>query len=145
MRILVSACLLGVACRYDGNAVESEAVLRLAKTHTLVPFCPEVYGGLPTPREPAELRNGRVVTCSGADVTAAYQRGAREALRLARLLDCDCAVLQDRSPSCGHGLVHDGSFSGALTQGDGVAARLLAENGIRVVPACRAAELWERP
>ena len=103
MRILVSACLLGLACRYDGCANKNEAVIALGAIHTLIPFCPEIYGGLPTPREPAEIRNGRVVTVSGRDVTASFEKGASEAIRLARLLDCRCAVLQDRSPSCGCG------------------------------------------
>jgi uncharacterized protein YbbK (DUF523 family) len=141
MKILVSACLLGVACRYDGNAAPNEAVVRLMQDHALTPFCPEIYGGLPTPREPAEIRDGRAYTRSGADVTDAFQKGAREALRLAKLLGCDCAVLQDRSPSCGCGFIYDGRFTGALTEGDGVTAKLLKINGIRVVPASRASEL----
>ena len=138
MRILVSACLLGLACRYDGCANKNEAVIALGAVHTLIPFCPEIYGGLPTPREPAEIRNGRVVTVSGRDVTAFFKKGASEAIRLARLLDCRCAVLQDRSPSCGCGIIHDGTFSGGMKEGDGVTAALLAEQGIRIVPASQA-------
>ncbi|MCE5344070.1 MAG: DUF523 domain-containing protein [Eubacteriales bacterium] len=141
MKVLVSACLLGMACRYDGNAHTDETVVRLAKMHTLIPVCPEIYGGLPTPREPAELRDGRVYTRSGADVTAAYEKGAREALLIARTLHCVCAVLQDRSPSCGCGVVYDGTFSDVLTPGDGVTAKLLSNNGIHTLPASRAGEL----
>jgi uncharacterized protein YbbK (DUF523 family) len=141
MKILVSACLLGVPCRYDGHSVENEAVMALAKTHTLVPFCPEIYGGLATPREPAEIRDGHVVTKSGADVTACYEKGAAQALCMVQLLACDCAVVQDRSPSCGYGTIHDGSFTGALTEGDGVTVALLRKNGLRVLPASRVDEL----
>jgi uncharacterized protein YbbK (DUF523 family) len=140
MKILVSACLMGFACRYDGSASENGAVAALMNAHTLIPFCPEIYGGLPTPREPAEIRAGRVFTRSGADVTPAYEKGAAEALRLCKLLGCGCAILQDRSPSCGYGLIHDGGFTGALTEGDGLAAKLLKENGFRVIPAGRASE-----
>jgi uncharacterized protein YbbK (DUF523 family) len=141
VKVLVSACLLGLACRYDGGAATDETVTELTGEHTLVPFCPEIYGGLPTPREPAEIRGGRVVTRSGADVTEAYEKGAREALRVARTLGCECALLQDRSPSCGCGIIHDGSFTGALVPGDGVTAKLLGANGVRVLPASRAGEL----
>lgn len=141
MRILVSACLLGIACRYDGSAVTNEAVLRLADRHTVIPFCPEVHGGLATPREPAEISGGRVVTRSGADVTRNYQKGAEETLRLMKLLRCDCAVLQDRSPSCGSGVVHDGTFCGALVEGDGLTAHALKAEGFQVIPASRAEEL----
>lgn len=141
MKILVSACLLGVACRYDGKSKENPEVLALAARHALIPYCPEVYGGLATPREPSELRDGRVVTSSGGDVTAQFAKGAQEGLRLARALGCTCALLQDRSPSCGVGVIHDGTFSGGLTEGDGLTARLLRDNGLRVLPASRAAEL----
>ena len=133
MNVLVSACLLGMSCRYDGASRADPRVTALLKTHTLIPFCPEVMGGLPTPRAPAERRGGRIVTKSGDDVTAQYERGAREALRLARLYGCTLAILKERSPSCGHGVIHDGSFSGALTSGDGVTAALLLANGIDVI------------
>jgi uncharacterized protein YbbK (DUF523 family) len=142
MIALVSACLLGMACRYDGAALPNDAVFRLCQTHTLVPFCPEIYGGLPTPRKPAELRGGRVYTRSGKDVTAAFEKGALEALRLARTLMCTHAILQDRSPSCGCGAVYDGTFTGVLIPGDGMTAKLLSENGVRILPASRAQE-WE--
>ena len=137
MKILVSACLLGLPCRYDGRSLPNETVLALGKHHTLVPFCPEIYGGLATPREPAEIRGERVVTRAGSDVTDAYRAGANEALRTAQLLGCTCAVLQDRSPSCGSGMIYDGAFTGTLTTGDGLTARLLRQNGIRVLCASR--------
>ncbi len=132
MRLLVSACLLGCACRYDGGAKQCETVLRLREKHELIPICPEQLGGLPTPRPPAELRGDRVVNCLGEDVTAAYQRGAAETLRLCQLFHADGAVLKARSPSCGKGQIYDGSFSVTLTDGDGITARLLLAHGIPV-------------
>ena len=132
MRILVSACLLGCACRYDGGSKPCEAVLALARQHELVPVCPEQLGGLPTPRPAAEIQGDRVVNCQGRDVTKEYQKGAQEALRLFRTLQCDLAVLKARSPSCGCGQVYDGSFSGTLVPGDGITARLFKVQGIPV-------------
>lgn len=140
MKLLVSACLLGIRCRYNGTAKTNEAILRLAEKHTLIPFCPEVYGGLSTPREPSEIRDGRVFARTGEDVTAQFQVGAEEAVKTARLTGCDVAVLQDRSPSCGVGVVHNGLFDGGLVPGDGVAAGLLRESGVRVILASRAAD-----
>ena len=131
MRILISACLLGTRCRYDGASKEHPLVKALAERHTLVPVCPEQLGGLPTPRPPAERRGDRVVTQSG-DVTEQYRRGAEETLKLCKLFGCEAAVLKERSPSCGRGQVYDGTFSGTLTAGDGVTAELLAANGIPV-------------
>lgn len=132
MRILVSACLLGAKCRYDGCGKPCERVLSLAQGHTLVPVCPEQLGGLATPRPPAEVQEDRVLSQTGTDVTNAYQRGAEEALRLYRILDCEAAILKSRSPSCGLGQIYDGSFTGVLTWGDGVTARLLLKKGIPV-------------
>ena len=132
MRLLVSACLLGCPCRYDGDAKPCPAVLRWMEDHTLVPVCPEQLGGLPTPRPPAEIRGEKVINREGADVTQAYRRGAEETLRLARLFQVQGAVLKARSPSCGKGQVYDGTFSGTLVPGDGVTARLLSENGLPV-------------
>ena len=133
MRILVSMCLLGVPCRYDGKSRPDAAVTALSAAHELVPVCPEQLGGLPTPRTPAERRGARVVTRDGRDVTQAYLDGAQRALDLARTLGCEAAVLKERSPSCGCGRIYDGTFSGALTDGDGVTAGLLACAGLRVV------------
>ncbi len=131
MKILISACLLGACCRYDGASKAHPLAALLAERHTLVPVCPEQLGGLPTPRPPAERRGGRVVTQSG-DVTEQYLRGAEETLKLCKLLGCEAAVLKERSPSCGRGQVYDGTFSGTLTAGDGVTAELLAAHDIPV-------------
>ena len=125
MRLLISACLLGCACRYDGGSKPCPAALRLAEDHELIPVCPEQLGGLPTPRVPSEIRGSQVVTREGRDVTAAYEKGAEEAARLYQLLQCDLAILKARSPSCGCGQVYDGSFSGTLVSGDGITARAL--------------------
>ncbi|MGM9538861.1 MAG: DUF523 domain-containing protein [Candidatus Onthomonas sp.] len=133
MNILVSACLLGAACRYDGRSKPCPGLEALMARHTLIPVCPECYGGLPTPRPPAERRGERVITQNGLDVTVQYEKGAREALRLAQLYGCQWAILKERSPSCGAGTIYDGSFSRTTVPGDGVTARLLAENGIRVL------------
>lgn len=133
MRILVSACLLGVNCRYDAKRIPvNEAVARLMEKHELIPFCPEAYGGLTTPREPSEIRDGRVWSRGGRDVTENFQRGAEEALALARLLRCDCALLKEKSPSCGAGKIYDGTFTGRLVEGNGFAAAALKGAGYRV-------------
>ena len=133
MTILVSACLLGCPCRYDGKSKPCEAVLALMEEHTLISVCPEQMGGLATPRMPAERKGDGVFTQRGVDVTEQYRRGAEEALRLARLYGCTNAILKERSPSCGSGQVYDGSFSHTLISGDGVAAQLLKATGITVL------------
>lgn len=132
MKLLVSACLLGVRCRYDGASKPHPLMEELAKHHTLVPVCPEQLGGLATPRPPAERRGERVRTAVGADVTEQYRRGAEEALRICRLFGCEAAVLKEKSPSCGHGAVYDGTFTGTLSAGSGVTAELLSAHGIPV-------------
>lgn len=143
MKLLVSACLLGSCCRYDGASKEHPLIKALAERHTLVPVCPEQLGGLPTPRPPAERRGAAVVTGNGADVTERYRRGAEEALRLCRILGCEAAVLKERSPSCGRGEIYDGTFSGTLTAGDGMTAALLLSHGIPVYGESRIEALLE--
>ena len=135
MNILVSYCLLGEPCRYDGCSRLDRQVVELHRAgHTLIPVCPEVLGGLDTPRVPAELQPaGRVVNEDGEDVTAAYRAGAEKALEIARKNGCTVAVLKARSPSCGCGEVYDGTFSHRVVSGWGVAARLLREAGITVM------------
>ena len=134
MKILVSACLLGEPCRYDGKSKPCEAVLQLAKEHTLFPVCPEVLGGLPTPRIPSERQSdGRVKNAAGEDVTVAYQRGAQESLRIAQAEGIKLAILKERSPSCGCSKIYDGSFSKRLTDGKGTTAELLQKHGVRVI------------
>lgn len=130
--ILVSACLLGVACRYDGKRKPNEAVIALKEKYNLIPVCPEIMGGLPTPRLPSEIRGETVIMENGEDVTDKYSRGAEETLRLARLFGCGKAVLKEKSPSCGSGRIYDGTFSKTLAEGNGITAGMLLANGIRV-------------
>lgn len=132
MNILVSACLLGVNCRYSGKGELCQELQKLMKEHRLIPVCPEQLGGLATPRTPAERVKDRVVTQMGEDVTAQYEKGARETAGLAELFGCRCAVLKERSPSCGNGRIYDGTFSRQLVSGDGTAAALLKERGVRI-------------
>ena len=141
MRLLISACLLGCRCRYDGASKPQPWIAALAERHELVPVCPEQMGGLATPRPPAERQGDRVMTKEGADVTAQYRRGAEEALRLCRLFHCQAALLKERSPSCGCGSVYDGTFTGVLTASDGVTAELLRAEGVPVYGESRAEEL----
>ena len=141
--VLISACLAGRNCRYDGTGAYEDAVARLVAEGRAVLVCPEVDGGLATPRPAAEIVGGtggdvlagraRVVTVEGTDVTDAYLKGARRALETARREGATTAILKARSPSCGKGRVHDGTFSGALHPGDGVTAALLRAEGVTVL------------
>lgn len=133
MKILVSACLLGINCKYDGGNNRNDKVLSLLDEHTLIPVCPECLGRLTVPRCPSEIANGRVMNSAGEDVDAQFRKGAAEALRIARENEIDLAILQSRSPSCGIGRIYDGSFSRTLTDGNGIFASLLLENGFKVV------------
>ena len=130
--ILISACLLGASCRYDGGSKPVLSVEALMGKYQLVPVCPEQLGGLPTPREPSERQGARVVMKSGTDVTKQYRRGAEQALHLARVFGCTKAVLKEHSPSCGTGEIYDGTFSDRLIPGDGVTAEVLKAHGIEV-------------
>jgi len=145
--VLVSACLLGVNCRYDGRSCPEPGLRDLAAFGRLVPICPEVAGGLPTPRLPAEIEvahagldgssvlegQARIVRSDGVDLTAQFVAGAQAALTLARKLGIQQAILKSRSPSCGAGQIHDGRFGGLLVPGDGVTAALLRQAGIEVL------------
>lgn len=142
-KLLVSACLLGVACRYDGKSKPVKEVIALGEEYGIIPVCPEILGGLPTPRIPCEIRDGRVINRNGEDKTAEYIKGAQEVLRLARILDCDTAVLKKKSPSCGREEIYDGSFTGKTAAGDGVCAALLKANGIRVLNETEINELQD--
>ena len=139
--ILVSACLLGIGCRYDGKHKANPDVLALREKYNLIPVCPEIFGGLPTPRTPSERIGDRVMMKDGTDVTDNYNRGAMEALELCRIYGISRAILKERSPSCGKGEIYDGSFTGALTKRHGVAAELLIENGITVYGESEIGEL----
>ena len=131
--ILVSACLAGEKCCYNGEALRCDSVVELVASGRAIAVCPEVLGGLPVPRPPAEIVAGRVLTRGGADVTEQFHSGALIGLELARQAGCGSAVLKARSPSCGAGQIYDGSFSGRLIAGDGVFAAMLKAAGIRVI------------
>ncbi len=132
MNILISACLLGVPCRYNGTGQKLKEVDELNERYHLIPVCPEIFGGMATPRDPAEQAGGLVLTKKGEDVTEYFHKGAEEILKLAEFYQCEVAILKERSPSCGYGYIYDGSFSGTLVEGNGVLAELLAKHGIRI-------------
>lgn len=131
-RLLLSACLVGVPCRYDGISKPCDRVRLLADYFEFVPVCPECDGGLPTPRAPSEIVGDRVMNSLGSDVTAEYLLGAQRAVDAARLNGCEYALLKARSPSCSNGEVYDGTFSKRLVTGSGLTARALASAGVRV-------------
>ena len=131
--LLVSACLMGRPCRYNGTHCHNGAIEALARVYTLLPVCPEVLGGLRTPRQPCEQRDGRVYTRDGQDVTGAFEAGCAKALELALEHGVTLAILKEKSPSCGTKQVYDGSFRDRLVPGNGMMTRLLLENGIDVI------------
>ena len=133
--LLISACLLGTNCKYNGgnNALPEEKLAVLRERYRLVPVCPERDGGLPTPRLPSERLGERVLNRAGEDVTEAFRRGAAHAPETAEREGCRIALLKERSPSCGSGKIYDGSFTSTVIAGDGITAELLKQNGIRVL------------
>ncbi len=135
MKVLVSACLLGENCKYNGGNNLNESVLAFLQGYDVVSVCPEVLGGLPTPRVPAEIINGEVRAQDGRNVDAQFRKGAQEALGIALSEGVQLAVLQSRSPSCGVNEVYDGTFQGRTIPGRGLFAQMLVEHGIHVVDA----------
>lgn len=133
MKIMVSACLAGINCKYDGGNNRDPRVLKLMEENEVLTICPEQLGGLPTPRVPSEIRDGHVITKDGRNVDREFQSGAEESLSLAKQFQPDLIILKSRSPSCGVKEHYDGSFSGTLIPGPGVTARLLMENGFQVM------------
>lgn len=132
MRIIVSACLLGENCKYNGGN-NYFADIELLKEHfEIVPVCPETFGGLQAPRSPSEIVGDRVVSKEGEDVTDEFVSGAEQTLYIAQEANCPLAVLKERSPSCGCGKIYDGTFTGTLCNGNGVAAQMLLDNDIQV-------------
>jgi uncharacterized protein YbbK (DUF523 family) len=141
-RLLVSSCLAGVPCRYDANARPNADIVAAVERGEAVALCAEQLAGLPTPRPPAEIvggdgvdvlrGNATVITGSGEDVTEQFRDGAERVARIATSLGIDRAILQARSPSCGCGRIYDGTHTGTLKDGDGVAAAALKESGIHV-------------
>lgn len=133
MKIAVSACLLGENCKYNGGNNYNEKVVEFVKGHDIIPICPEIMGGLPTPREPSEIVNGVVKHKDGASVDTEFRKGAELALNKVITNGAEIVILQSRSPSCGVKYIYDGTFSGSLIPGQGVFAKLLKENNIRVL------------
>jgi len=136
---IISGCLLGDNCRYDGGNKRTDDVVEFSRSHSYIPVCPELEGGLSTPRPPAEQQGESVFDCEGKDLTDAFTRGAeltidmidKEAARRGEKIEG--AILRKKSPSCGSGRVYDGSFSGTLISGDGVFAGMLKKRGIKIV------------
>lgn len=146
-KILISACLLGENCKYNGgnnaDAICAGELAKLRQIYELIAVCPECLGGLMTPREPAEIcANGRVFTkFSGRDVTAEFILGAQICAEIASENGCKIAVLKERSPSCGSGEIYDGSFTGRIVSGDGLAAAALKKLGVRIIGESALSEL----
>ena len=135
MKIMVSACLLGKNCRYDGGNNRNEELLEMLAGQEVIPVCPEVAGGLPVPRVPAEISGGRVVNREGQDVDEAFRRGAEKVMEIAEKEQPDLIILQSRSPSCGVNEIYDGSFSGKKIPGHGIFAGMALDADYKVIDA----------
>ncbi len=132
-KILISACLAGVNCKYNGKNNEHKKIIELIKNKDVILICPEQLGGLKTPRTPAERIKDKVITNDNIDVTKEYQKGAEEVLNLVKKFNIKTAILKSKSPSCGKGKIYDGSFSNTLIYGNGITTELLEKNGIKVI------------
>ena len=135
MTILVSACLLGENCKYNGGNNRNERVLRYVDGHEVIPVCPEMLGGLPSPRKPVEWVGDRVLTRDGDDCTEAFRLGVARALAMMDGHRVDLAILQSRSPTCGVKQIYDGTFSGVRVDGMGALARALKALGVPLMDA----------
>lgn len=131
-KIIVSACLLGTNCKYNGGNNLNNELVEFLKSYEIIPICPECFGGLSTPRVPSEIIGDKVINKEGHDVTLNYLNGAKQALELAKKHHAKIAILKAKSPSCGEGTIYDGTFTMTLVSGDGITVRLLKENGIKV-------------
>lgn len=132
-KILVSACLMGYDCRYKGDNCKSEKLTELSKDNILIPVCPEQLGGLPTPRQPGERVGGKVMAKNGADITEQYTRGADFAVEIAKANNVDYCIMKSNSPSCGKGVIYDGTFSGGKVAGNGLTVEKLLNAGFKVI------------
>lgn len=132
-KVLVSSCLIGEKCRYDGKDNKKDNVLKLTKYFDLIPICPEVNGGLKIPRTPSEIKDNKVISKTGQDVTEFYNNGAYLAETISRLYNIKLAILKEKSPSCGSKFIHDGNFNGNLIKGQGITTRRLEKLGVRVI------------
>ena len=142
-KILISACLVGDKCKYDGHTNYTPLIKDLLEKYELVPFCPEVEGGLPTPRKPSERKGDKVVNNAGKDVTRNFELGAEKALNICKYLNIKIAILKENSPSCGVNQIYDGNFNKKLIKGEGVTTELLRKNGITVYTENQIEELFK--
>ena len=133
MKYIVSACLLGDNCKYNGGNNYSKEIIEFLKDKEYIKVCPECLGGLKIPRVPSEIKGDKVLSKEGSNVTTQYNLGAEKVLNIALKNNCDCAILKSKSPSCGCGLIYDGTFSNKLISGDGITTRLLKEHGLKVI------------
>lgn len=133
MKIIVSDCLLGTNCKYNGKNNYNEAIAKLSENYELIPVCPEVFGGLSIPRKTSEIKDKKVIHSDLTDVTNEFIQGATKTLEIAKANDCKIAILKAKSPSCGFGKIYDGTFTSTLVDGNGVTADLLFKNGIVVL------------
>lgn len=140
-KILVSACLIGEICRYDKKDLKNSSVLKLTKYYDLIPICPEISGGLKTPRRPSEIQGDKVVTDKGRDVTDNYHDGAYWASQIVRMYHIRLAIMKEKSPSCGVHSIYDGTFTGKLIEGSGITSRKLKSMGVKVINEDEAKEL----
>lgn len=131
--IIISACLAGEKCRYDGKSCPNEKVVEFISRHKVILICPECLGGLPNLRSPSEIKGDKVISKEGFDRTEEFRKGALKALEIAQKNECRLAILKSKSPSCGIGKIYDGSFSGTLTCGNGITAQMFLDHGIEVI------------
>lgn len=132
-KILVSACLLGIDCKYNGKNNENNKIIDLLNDYEVVPFCPEILGGMTTPRIPSEILDDKVINKNGDEVTDYFVKGANESLKMAKLFNIKKAVMKQKSPSCGFGKIYDGTFSGNVIEGNGITTDLFLDNNIEVL------------
>ena len=132
--VLISACLLGVDCKYNGsnNKLDDEIINLLKEKYNLIPVCPEIMGGMPTPRNPIEIKDGKVFDNDGVEFTKEFEKGSEEVVKLAKLYDTTIAILKENSPSCGSNYIYDGTFNHQKIKGMGIAAHKLSKENIKL-------------
>ena len=143
-KIIVSACLLGKNCKYNGGNNYNEAIVEFLKDKEVIAVCPEVMGGLPTPRKPSEIVHDVVTNTEGVSVDSEFRQGAKVAMDLIKDEEIECAILQSRSPSCGTKQIYDGTFSKRLIEGQGIFAEQLAKEGIKLIDSDEFANLQQQ-
>lgn len=142
--VLISMCLCGINCRYDGKSTLLESLSNVDKLVNIIPICPEIIGGLPTPRAPVEIINGKAINNLGEDKTANFEKGANEVIKLVKQFNVKYAVLKENSPSCGVNYIYDGTFTGSKISGSGITTNLLKELGVNVYSENEIDELIKR-